>query len=98
MGTILMLVVWYEVFMVLFTLVSATVWTWWAIHTFGERICCSYAECLHEACKAEANTRRWVSWPVISYLMFWPVVMIFRLNALAEDIVAFAADSQDEEN
>ena len=40
MGTILMLVVWYEVFMVLFTVVSATVWTWWAIHTFGERICC----------------------------------------------------------
>ena len=98
MGTILMLVVWYEVFMVLFTLVSATVWTWWARHTFGERICCSYFERLHEAYKAAANPRLWVSWPVISYLMFWPVVMIFRLNALVEDIVAFAADSQDEEN
>ena len=97
MITILMLVVWYEVFMVLFTVVSAAVWTWWAIHTFGERICFSYTECLsHEVHEATANIRHWVSWPVISYLMFWPVLMIFRLNALVEDIVEFAADSQDE--
>ena len=96
MGTILMAIVWYEVFMVLSTVVSAVVWTWWVIHTFDERICRSYAEYMHEA--ISTNPHWWVSLPAISYLLFWPVLMIFRLNALVEDITAFAADSQDEEN
>ncbi len=94
MGTILMLMVWYEVFMVLFTMVSGVVLAWWVIHTFGEEILDRYCECVRN----ELKSARWVSWDSISYLLFWPVLMIFRLNALAEDIVAFAADSQDEEN
>ena len=94
MGTILMLMVWYEVFMVLFTMVSGVVLAWLVIHTFGEEILDRYCECVHN----ELKSARWVSWDSISYLLFWPVLMIFRLNALTEDIVAFAADSQDEEN
>ena len=94
MGTILMLMVWYEVFMVLFTTVSAVVLAWWTKHTFGEEILDRYCECVRN----ELKSAHWVSWDSISYLLFWPVLMIFRLNALTEDIVAFAADSQDEEN
>lgn len=94
MGTILMLIVCYEVLMELFTGISAVVLYWWIMHTFGKEFCERYAEHLNDKLK---NTR-WASWDHISYLLFWPVLMIFRLNALTEDIVAFAADSQDEEN
>lgn len=94
MGTILMLIVWYEVFMVLFTLVSTTVLAWWTILTFGEEVLERYSERMSDAIKST----RWVSWDTISYLLFWPVLLIFRLNAMLNDIVAFAADSQNEEN
>ena len=94
MGTILMLVVCYEVLMELFTAISAVVLYLWIMHTFGKEFCERYAEHLNDKLK---NTR-WASWDHISYLLFWPVLMIFRMNSLAEDIIAFAADSQYEEN
>ena len=94
MGTILMLVIWYEVLMELFTGISAVVLYLWIMHTFGEKFCDRYIEHLND----ELKNTSWASWDHISYLLFWPVLMIFRLNALVEDIVAFAADSQDEEN
>ena len=94
MGTILMLIVCYEVLMELFTGISAVVLYLWIMHTFGEKFCDRYIEHLND----ELKNTRWASWGHISYLLFWPVLMIFRLNALVEDIVAFAADSQDEEN
>ncbi len=94
MGTILMLIVWYEVFMVLFTLVSAAVLRWWVTHTFGEEVFERYFERTDNKFKST----RWVTWNTISYLLFWPVKLIFNLNAMLNDIVAFAADSQDEEN
>ena len=94
MGTILMLVVYYEVLMELFTGISAVVLYLWIMHTFGEEFCERYAEHLND----ELKNTRWASWDHISYLLFWPVLMIFRLNSVAEDIIAFAADSQDEEN
>ena len=94
MGTILMLVIWYEVLMELFTGISAVVLYLWIMHTFGEKFCDRYIEHLND----ELKNTSWASWDHISYLLFWPVLMIFRLNSVAEDIIVFAADSQDEEN
>lgn len=81
------LLVWYEVNNLLFTLVASAVFGWWGGHSYG-RLIFNLWLFLYKDRSAS----------LVRYLLFWPVLLIVRLNRMVNSLDAFAAILQDDEN
>lgn len=74
------LLVWYEVNNLLFTLVASAVFCWWGRRSYG---IVTYNMWLFLYNDPSAS--------LVRYLLFWPVLLIVRLNRMLNSLDAFAA-------
>ena len=81
------LLVWYEANNLLFTLVASAVFCWWGRYSYGNVTFNIWSFLYYDP-----------SASLVRYLLFWPVLLIVRLNRMLNSLDAFAAIFHYDEN